>query len=76
MFLLSPRLRIFLMDVNDLETCPRCRGSGADPDQPAIPNRLPDDPVSGERGFQASADLCRRCGGSGRVLKNNVKPSG
>ena len=47
--------------------CPRCGGTGADPDphvrqwQP-----LPDDLVAGERSFKLDV-RCRQCGGSGRA---------
>jgi hypothetical protein len=52
------------------DKCPRCSGTGADPIQPAAPRRLPDDPkLPGEAVFQASADPCRACGGSGRIQK-------
>jgi DnaJ-class molecular chaperone len=57
----------FEMNVNELETCPRCRGTGADPDQSGIPRRLPDDPISGERSFQVSVDPCHQCNGTGRI---------
>ena len=57
------------MNVNDLDFCPRCRGTGADPDQSGVPRRLPDDLITGERRFQVSADPCRQCRGSGRIPK-------
>jgi DnaJ-class molecular chaperone len=51
------------------DKCPRCAGTGADPDQSRVPRRVADDPISGERRFQVSADLCRQCGGTGRMPK-------
>jgi hypothetical protein len=45
--------------------CPRCRGTGADPEQPRVP--LPLAPVLGERQFQVGANRCHQCGGSGRI---------
>ncbi len=52
------------------DICPRCKGTGADPEQPRSPRRLPNDPkLPGESRFQASADPCRACGGSGRIQK-------
>jgi DnaJ-class molecular chaperone len=45
------------MNVNELGVCPRCKGTGTDPEQPKPPT------PSG----QVSADKCRHCGGSGRV---------
>jgi DnaJ-class molecular chaperone len=49
------------MNVNDLENCPRCRGTGIDPEQTKKPS-----PAS-----QVSADKCRQCGGSGRVPRKS-----
>ncbi len=50
------------------DTCPRCKGTGIDPEQPSSPRRLPDDPKApGEAVFQISADPCRQCGGTRRV---------
>ena len=46
-----------MTNVNDLETCPRCNGTGADPEQTKKPT------PSG----QVSVDKCRQCGGGGRV---------
>ncbi len=52
------------MDVNDLESCPRCKGTGVDPVQ--TPKPTPDGRVS--------ADKCRQCGGSGRIPVPLKKP--
>jgi DnaJ-class molecular chaperone len=60
------------MEKSDLieDVCPRCQGTGADPEQPSSPRQLPDDPkLPGEAVFQVSADPCRACGGSGRIQK-------
>jgi hypothetical protein len=46
------------------DICPRCRGTGADPDQSGIPRKLPDGTI------QVSADCCRQCGGTGRMPKS------
>jgi hypothetical protein len=66
----APRItKDFVMNVNDLDFCPRCGGIGADPDQSGVPRRLPDDLITGERRFQVSADPCRQCRGNGRIPK-------
>jgi DnaJ-class molecular chaperone len=49
------------MNVNELDACPRCKGTGVDPDQTKKPT------ASG----QVSADKCRQCGGSGRVPRKS-----
>lgn len=54
------------MDVNDLESCPRCKGTGAAPVQ--IPKPTSDGRVS--------ADECRQCRGSGRIPIPPKKPRG
>jgi hypothetical protein len=51
------------------DTCPRCLGSRADPDQSGSVRRLPDDPTSGERQFALGVVPCRQCNGTGRVSK-------
>lgn len=51
------------------DKCPRCLGTGADPDQPRQPRPLPDDPISGERRFEVSAVPCSECRGTGRMPK-------
>jgi hypothetical protein len=51
------------------DKCPRCGGTGADPDQSRVPRRVADDPISGEPRIQVSADRCRHCGGTGRITK-------
>jgi hypothetical protein len=57
-----------MTNVNNLQNCPRCGGSGVDPEQSEKPT------PSG----QVSADKCRQCGGTGRVPHyldpNQVQP--
>ena len=53
------------MDANDVQGCPRCGGTGVDPQQ--SPKPTPAGVVS--------ADRCRQCGGSGRIpIASKPKP--
>jgi DnaJ-class molecular chaperone len=55
------------MNIDDLEICPRCHGTGADPDE-ARHNwqPRPTDPATGERSFALDV-RCRLCSGNGRI---------
>jgi hypothetical protein len=52
------------MNINDLETCSRCRGTGADPYKSGLPTPDPARP-----GSLILDTRCNACGGSGRVPK-------
>lgn len=55
------------------DTCPRCRGSRADPDQSNSVQRLSEDPASpGEPRFQLGVVPCRLCGGEGRIPRSGA----
>jgi rRNA maturation protein Nop10 len=51
------------------DKCPRCGGTGSDPNQSHAPRRVADDPISGETQFQFDTNRCRQCGGTGRMPK-------